>query len=378
MMRAMSEPQWVNRIVGQGEEDPEQLAANPANWRIHPKVQQEALQTVLDEVGWVSGIIVNKQTGFVVDGHLRVSLALRRHDKTVPVQYVDLTEAEERLVLATLDPIAAMASTDRDKMAELLAAIPSDDALINDLLADIAKQTKTPFGQPPPDEEPIDEAEVLNHKWKVRPGDLWLAGEQRVVCGDCRETQAVVLAMGTEKAGLVMTDPPYGIGRKGITNDDIDGLRSLYDACLSVLPVQDTVIVAFQSPRLEWIWTDAVRAAGHKVERLLWLFKQNDVTFPWRGWLMNSEAIRLSSTGEPEWKEVHPMSQDTYIHNFGREIGHEGSHPSIKPLGVVQDIIQRVSGIVFDPFLGSGTTLVACEHLGRKGRGIEIEPSTSP
>lgn len=103
---------WQNRIVGSGEEDPEQLLANPGNWRIHPKRQQDALSGVLDEVGWVDQIIVNQRTGHVVDGHLRVSLALRRNEPTVPVLYVDLSEAEEKLVLATLDPIAAMATAD--------------------------------------------------------------------------------------------------------------------------------------------------------------------------------------------------------------------------------------------------------------------------
>jgi hypothetical protein len=102
---------WRNRIVGQGTEAPEQLLANPRNWRVHGKTQQAALNGVLDEVGWVQQILVNQRTGHVVDGHLRVTLALRRNEPTVPVIYVDLTEQEEALVLATLDPIGALAGT---------------------------------------------------------------------------------------------------------------------------------------------------------------------------------------------------------------------------------------------------------------------------
>jgi hypothetical protein len=82
------------------------------------------------EVGWVAQVLVNKTTGHVVDGHLRVELAISRNEQTVPVTYVELSKDEERLVLATLDPLAAMASADTAKLAELLADLtPSDDAL---------------------------------------------------------------------------------------------------------------------------------------------------------------------------------------------------------------------------------------------------------
>jgi hypothetical protein len=80
-------PTWRNRITGSGEEAPEQLLANPVNWRIHAKAQQDALAGALDQVGWVQQILVNRRTGFVVDGHARVALALRRGEPTVPVRH---------------------------------------------------------------------------------------------------------------------------------------------------------------------------------------------------------------------------------------------------------------------------------------------------
>ena len=107
---------WRNRITGAGEEAPDQLLANPANWRIHPKAQQDALAGALDAVGWVQQVLVNRRTGFVVDGHARVALALSRGEPTVPVLYVDLAPEEEALVLATLDPIGAMAGRDDEKL----------------------------------------------------------------------------------------------------------------------------------------------------------------------------------------------------------------------------------------------------------------------
>jgi hypothetical protein len=71
-------PARRNRIVASGEEAPDQLLANPANWRIHPKAQQDALSGALDAVGWVQQVLVNRRSGFVVDGHARVALALSR------------------------------------------------------------------------------------------------------------------------------------------------------------------------------------------------------------------------------------------------------------------------------------------------------------
>lgn len=122
---------WRNRIVEHGELDPESLLANPRNYRIHPQAQQEALQGVLEDVGWVDEIIVNRRTGFVVDGHLRASLALRRGIKKVPVKYIDVSEAEEMEILATIDPLAAMAVTDLEKYDELIASVETDtDAVL--------------------------------------------------------------------------------------------------------------------------------------------------------------------------------------------------------------------------------------------------------
>lgn len=131
---------WHNRIVGHGEEAPDQLLANPANWRIHPKHQQDALAGVLREVGIVQDIIVNSRTGYVVDGHLRVSLAMREGQATIPVKYVDLSESEEALILATFDPLSALAGTDRVKLEELLREVSSGESAVQQMLAEMAEK----------------------------------------------------------------------------------------------------------------------------------------------------------------------------------------------------------------------------------------------
>lgn len=130
---------WRNRITGHDVKPASWFMANPLNWRIHPKPQQAALSGVLEEVGWVQDVLVNERTGNMIDGHLRVTLALRQGDDTpIPVTLVDLSEEEEALILATLDPLSAMAATDAAKLDELLRDVQTGDAAVMDLLTRIS------------------------------------------------------------------------------------------------------------------------------------------------------------------------------------------------------------------------------------------------
>lgn len=222
----------------------------------------------------------------------------------------------------------------------------------------------------------VDRAAELLEKWQVVSGDMFAIGEHRLICGDCTDAAVVARVMGGERAGACVTDSPYGINREGIENDDPEGLRKLFDGCLAVMPIDNGVIINFQSPRLFPVWLDAVRVAGHKFERALWMYKSNDVTFPWRGWIMSSEIIILSSIGKPEWADVHPYAHDCYVYKHDEDLkGLQGIHTTVKPTSIVQDLISRIGGDVYEPFTGSGTTLVACQNLGRRGRGVEISPA---
>lgn len=126
----MGHSDFTSRIVGYGMEPAGEFLANEANWRIHPLRQRELTGDALTEVGWVKPVLVNKRTSPIwgssrhvetlIDGHLRVSIALARGEQTpVPVAYVDLTPEEEAYVLQTLDPLAALAVTDASKLLEL-------------------------------------------------------------------------------------------------------------------------------------------------------------------------------------------------------------------------------------------------------------------
>jgi hypothetical protein len=164
---------WRNRIVGHGEVAPDALVPHPNNWRVHPKGQQAALLGVLREVGLVQDVVVNRTTNRIVDGHLRVALALRERQATIPVKYVELSPEEETLVLATFDPLAALAELDAEKLGALLRDVESGEAAVQEMLRDLAVQAglETPeveFNEF--DENAADEVEYLEcpncgHRW---------------------------------------------------------------------------------------------------------------------------------------------------------------------------------------------------------------------
>jgi len=206
---------------------------------------------------------------------------------------------------------------------------------------------------------------------------LYRIGEHKLLCGDSTKREDVERVMQGELCGACVTDSPYGINREGIENDDPEGLQDLLEGVLSVMPIENGVIINFQSPRLFPVWLDAIRKAGHKFERMIWMYKPNDVCYPWRGWLQKSEAILVSSVGEPSFILAEPYAHDTYTSNWSNETKGkvDGWHGSIKPLPLIQDLVSRVAGVLWEPFCGSGTTMVACQNLSRKCRAIEISPN---
>lgn len=133
---------FANRIIGSGMEKLDNILFNPKNWRVHPKIQQEAMLEILKKVGWVQEVIVNKTTGNLVDGHLRCQLAEREGENEIPVKYVELSEEEEELVLATYDPIGMMAKRDTKKFEELQKRIEKTNQDIKEHIQTISDISK--------------------------------------------------------------------------------------------------------------------------------------------------------------------------------------------------------------------------------------------
>ena len=133
-----SKNHWASRIVRSGKVDPKDIKLNPYNWRTHPEVQKDAMLAVLNEIGWVQDIIVNQTTGNLLDGHLRVELALERKERQVPVKFVAISRKEEKLFLSTYDPLSTLAGADSDVLERLLDQVKSDDEDIQKLLLKVA------------------------------------------------------------------------------------------------------------------------------------------------------------------------------------------------------------------------------------------------
>lgn len=214
---------FKNRIIGEGIEKPEDLLANPSNWRLHPQFQQDALKGVLNEVGWVQRVIVNQRTGYVVDGHARVAVAMREGATEVPVLYVDLSEDEEKLILASLDPIGGLAGTDDAQLRALLNEVSAEDEALQALLDQLADSLVEPEIIPPEGLTEDDAVPELKQEPVSRKGDVWILGRHRVMCGDSTSIDDVEKLMGGEVAQLLHADPPYGMGKQadGVANDNI-------------------------------------------------------------------------------------------------------------------------------------------------------------
>ena len=379
---------WRTRIVGHGEEDPEQLLANPGNWRIHPKAQQDALSGVLGQIGWVQSVIVNRTTGHLVDGHLRASLAMKDGAKTIPVSYVELTPEEENLVLATIDPLAGMAVTDGVKLAELLSGVSFDNAELEGLLGDLAIDAAKALGRLEADETDVPEAPETPIS---KAGDAWVLGRHRLVVGDSTKPETWQKLMGRNRFDLLWTDPPYGIEYEGktkekltIQNDGLAGLEGLLNgvftlatshgiagAAVYVAHPDGPNSVFFQNAFLaqEWRWH----------QRLIWV--KDTMVMGHSDYHQQHEAILFGylpgggrrGRGGAGW--YGPNNEVSTIHHDRPKANKE--HPTMKPIGLVARLIQNsapIDGIVVDPFCGSGTTILAAEQTKRIGYGVELEP----
>ncbi len=380
------ERKWRNRIVGHGEVEAKGLLANPKNWRIHPKNQVDALAGVLSEVGWVQDVICNKRTGFVVDGHARVALAIKAGEK-VPVVYVDLSEAEESLILATLDPLSAMAVTNEDLLGSLVGSLEVSDDAVKALLAELTGE-KPSVGLTDEDACPEVQPDPI-----TVPGDLWLLGSHRLLCGDSTSVDAVERLMAGEKADMVFTDPPYGVNFgvanhnprakhwEGIQNDDKTGdklgefltgaFANLIIACVEAAPVY----VWSASMAAGYDMLLALQRAGlHIQSSLVWVkncivLGQADYQWMhepcWYGWTPGKNHY---------WAGGRALST---VWDHRKDANQSYVHPMQKPVSLSETAIGNscaAGGLVLDLFAGSGSTIIGCEKTARIGRLMELEP----
>lgn len=367
--------EWRNRIIGYDTKPAAQFTPNPLNWRTHPSVQREALRGLLGDVGWVGAVLENKQTGNLIDGHARVKEALAS-DKDAPIPYllVDLTPEEERLVLASFDPISALATADNKRLEELLKDVSSSSSAVDSMLAELAKEHGVLTSDEPKDAEPqIDKAEELRQKWGTETGQLWVIGNHRLLVGDTTNKADVGRVCADNKPPLMVTDPPYGLG--GYAGRSGKKLAVVGDE-LDVRPLLESL------PETEhrYIWCEwhtypvFLETLGKPTSLIVW-------GKPWVG--MGSGYRRqhefcmyygeFKSTNESDLWMVDYKSEG--INSTWQRTEKHDTHPTQKPLECMARPIRNHLGDVYDPFVGSGTTLVAAENLNRKCYAIEISPA---
>lgn len=233
-------------------------------------------------------------------------------------------------------------------------------------------------GDAPEDVEPqIDKAEELRVKWGVESGQLWQLGEHRIICGDCTDRAVVDRVMGGEKAALTLTDPPYGID---VVPDSGEIGWSTKQAKVSkfskVINDDKLMDVSFLLDTADKVAIFGGQYFAHYLPKAgRWLVWDKDFTDAERDFVPFSEC-------ELVWSNIPGVAVKKYkcrSMGYSRE-GETGSreHPNQKPIIVISGIIDdfsKAEEMVYDPFLGSGTTLIACERLGRKCRAVEISPA---
>lgn len=389
---------WRSRITGQGTAIPAELVANPKNWRHHPKFQADAMAGVLDEIGWVQQVVVNRTTGNLVDGHLRVELAVARGETSIPVLYVELTEGEEALVLATLDPLSAIAKTDATALRELLATVEPESRDVRALLADLAREVgmDDPIeGAIGEDELPADHGEIY-----VERGELWLLGEHRLMIGDSREPADVDRLLDTAEIDMVWTDPPYGVDYTGKTNerlkiehDEMAGLEELLTttltAAVEALRPGGAIYVCAPGGPASFTFADVLRRLEVYRQTICWVkdvFVMGRQDYQWRHELVQlgvkpDKATKAAGRVIYGWRPgaAHYFIPERDLDTVWEIPRPKASldHPTMKPVELVRRCISyssRRGDSVFDPFLGSGTTIIAAAEIGRRAYGMEIDP----
>ena len=378
------------------------LIPNPRNPNKHSDKQVALLAKVIRHQGWRAPITISKRSGFIVTGHGRLAAALLLQVEQVPIDEQDFaTEADEWAHLVADNRLAELADADRSMIADLLKGLDEEgvdidltgfdmDAL-DELLAEVNPPDITEDEVP---DVPVDPITQL--------GDLWILGEHRLLCGDSTKREDVERVMGGARVHLCFTSPPYGVGKgakirdkyvKGaatrkslydVTDDDHESWPGLMAGWFDVArPVCDSVVCNLQMlagnkrALIEFIHThradfvdvivwDKSSAAPQMQKNVLsncfefcFVFGGNGsraIPFGnWHGTLQNVVRIDPRGLKDPE-------------------VNHFATMPVELPTWVLGKLMP-LAKTVFDPFLGSGTTLIAAEQLGRKCYGMEISPA---
>jgi DNA modification methylase len=326
------------------------LSLDPSNVRKHSRRNLDAIKASLRKFGQQKPIVVDAK-GIVLAGNGTLTAAQELGWTEIQIVRTELAGVEATAFAIADNRTAELAEWEEDKLSQVLQSLKVEDA---DLLAatgyDAAEVDKMSKAEVSEDEVPEPPAEPI-----TKPGDLWILGEHRVLCGDSTKAENVERLMAGERAGAVVSDPPYGINANKQTLGS--GKKQFarggdWDAA---------------APSIKWL-------AGVADQVIIWggnyFADQLPPTNDWLCWHKKNDGLSFSEF-ELAWTTLGRNCRHLSHHWSGEQ----KAHPTQKPLAVIAWCVQMTEGLLLDPFLGSGTTLIAAEQLGRKCYGMEISPA---
>jgi len=368
----------------------EKLIPYARNSRTHSAEQVAQIAGSIAEFGWTSPILTGSD-GIIIAGHARLLAARKLGMTEVPVIVLDhLSETQRRALVISDNQLALNAGWDADMLRIELDALREDDfnldllgfsddelvELLQDPESDAAGNT---------DEDAVPETP---ENAVTVPGDIWLLGEHRLLCGDATVLTDVEKVLAGGLADMVFTDPPYNVNygatvkgklprkNRKIANDNLgaDFEQFLRDACAGMLAVtKGAIYICMSSSELHTLEKAFREAGGHWSTFVIWA--KNTFTMGRSDYQRQYEPILYG------WKEGTNHfwcgARDQGDVWFIKKPHVNDLHPTTKPVELVERAIRNSSksrDTVFDPFGGSGTTLIACEKTGRQARLVELEP----
>lgn len=348
--------------------------------------EYEKLKRSITQFGLVDLPIWNSRTGNVVGGHQRLQVLRDMGATEVDVVVVDLDELKEKALNVALNKISG--EWDIPKLQDLIQDLGSmefdvsltgfDNVEIENLFKDaIEAQIK---------EDNFDVDKELEKPTYAKPGDLWMLGEHRLLCGDSTKAEDMDYLMAGKKANLVVTDPPYNVEYVGktkdaltIKNDKMDNsnfYNFLLDAYTNMerAMADDASIYVFHADTEGLNFRKAFDAAGFYLSGCCIWAKPSMVLgrSPYQ-WQHEPCLYGWKKKGKHQW---YSDRKQTTVWNFDRP-SRSKDHPTMKPIPLIAYPITNSSlsnCIVLDPFGGSGSTLIACEQTNRVCYTIELDP----
>ncbi|EIK77223.1 site-specific DNA-methyltransferase [Gardnerella vaginalis] len=367
--------------------DVSELIPYVRNARTHSEAQVAQIAASIREFGFLSPILV-AEDNTILAGHGRLAAALKLGLKKVPcVKENHLTETQKRAYIIADNKLSLNAGWDNELLAVELSELEGADFNLDLLGFDEAELSSIFDADKDVSDDDFDVEKELEEPCFSKTGDIWMLGKHRIICGDSTDSSTFEKLLGETKVNLVCTDAPYFVNLENasgkIKNDDLSDKEG-YEFLMKVFTnfknsmAADASIYEFYATMKARVFYDAFEDAGFKVAAgLIW--KKPRAPLMRTDWKFNMEPIIYGwrKDGKHKW---YGDQKQTAVFEFDgiKNSKEEGcGHPSSKPVPLIAYLIKQstqTNSLVLDGFLGSASTLIACEQIGRVCFGVELEP----